>query len=1644
MASRVNTKFVVWMGVAIVVVVGTVAWIGVRMVNVGGEQNIARAEEYAKAGELKKAITEYGKAVNKDRYRVEWIKAWLASIQKFTPPTRQQYQDMYIREYTGALHALFEADRKNIAPFRQYLDERYQYIDRIGSSLALWEGLAKEHEDLIRKFEGSPRDKDILGRYRGLARAGMFEKNPELDAERRDGGLQDLEAALAADPKDSTALLGAASIERGLSSLAAKSGRKAEADALMAKSRARMEKFTQENPDAVRVRLVQIIDVMKQTQLRAVERRERIADADILTAIKPQADALIATIKSLPPERIDASDALMLARWMPGLSEDGQAAAGELLGQLKKSHAADPIFLIGWATLEQDWASKERSQDLSLARLERSNALAGEVVAIPDRPIGLDGFMLFDYRAIALKKQADTTFVLWERERAIMDKEADAAKKEACAAKVKAFKSTLVGLRTDLAKLKGETAPEVLSIDGRLALVDNNIKGARTLITKYNDQTQRTDVSMLMIEAKLLVNDGQFAAAKSVYERVLQIDEINIVALVDLGNLEAQHLSDYKAAAGHLYSASKLYPDRQIKALFLSYLLWSSENPREDPNVKKAVREDPELQALMLDNPTLPICIEAMKIAQGLTGDLPRAIELLSSSLVKHPHDARLSLQLAKFQFASKDSAGARKTLQDCIAAHPENAEIKQALAVLDTSGLDIDAKVKAVLDSVKESAGNEVSKNLARWNVLRTAGSSEAQQARQATDPKAAQTHQAKAMELYQASVAPLAEAAKLDPDNRQVIEARFTDAQFRKELAEMEKRDALARNDRATVDKCDAAIHQAQVNMDAIVVQAQATNLDKVDGLFFKAQAMMSAGKVEESIGFLRQVIAKDSKNQSAFRLLGLALLETGKPAQAVDALRDAVKLRDNDFIAVIAFIDANRAVGQLAEALEFARRYEDRGEIAGNPIFVARLLDLEAAAPGGIKSKAIEGRRTLAKRELKNRENRVALAFLLLNSATPDEADPDIDELIKEDPDDFTAVQLRATRVSQKPDAAGRQLDVPGAVKIIDDFMAKLPPEKLTEDAFIRASRFMVQLKQPEKARQILDAGRKTQKSKDMVIDREIGDVMFEFASQAPDPASAEARLKDCILAYQRVLDGGSEDPQHIVSKRILESLLKTKRFEDMAKLIAKLPPVAQGDPTILLLQAEAFALQNDRAKALRAYDQAVAANPKNPIGFIKRGEYKLQQARAAQDEQLFKDAEADFEQAVRVDPSSVIGRIEMALLYRQTGRDELAVNMFKEAAGLAPGRDSIRAGLINTLEDLGRFSEAAQACEEAAKQFPSDGGWRIKASQIWGRAGNWAKSVEAIGYVWEHTDGKSPDIAAAYVEALINKGDLLSAFNILNSKDIDASKSLLLRMLRARVLVKRNQPVQAADEVRAALALCQPDSILDASVFAAGLVGVYPKPADQVAALDTLESGKPLDGFLGLKAAEIRIRQDGSRPAAVKRLETLASDSPNERIKAAACSLLGSLAFHSKDWEQAGQWFTRGLKLDPDNAELCNNLAYILSNKLDRGTEAMPYALKAVQAYPQNSGFHDTLGACQLAVKDYPTAVRTLTNALRLAANDAERIPVLIHLAQARVRQGEKTEARGLVSRARDLVITNPASRDLYEADLRELDKAIDGK
>lgn len=126
-------------------------------------------------------------------------------------------------------------------------------------------------------------------------------------------------------------------------------------------------------------------------------------------------------------------------------------------------------------------------------------------------------------------------------------------------------------------------------------------------------------------------------------------------------------------------------------------------------------------------------------------------------------------------------------------------------------------------------------------------------------------------------------------------------------------------------------------------------------------------------------------------------------------------------------------------------------------------------------------------------------------------------------------------------------------------------------------------------------------------------------------------------------------------------------------------------------------------------------------------------------------------------------------------------------------------------------------------------------------------------------------------------------------------------------------------------------------------------------------------------------------------AAKKLENIIRESPRD-IQAHA--MMGYILEKTEKLDEALVVFQTILELDPDNGHACNSLAYLHYLKNENLKTALQHARKALEKDKNNPAYNDTMGCILMKLKQYDTADRFFTRALKGAPMDEE---ILTHYA-----------------------------------------------
>jgi len=136
-------------------------------------------------------------------------------------------------------------------------------------------------------------------------------------------------------------------------------------------------------------------------------------------------------------------------------------------------------------------------------------------------------------------------------------------------------------------------------------------------------------------------------------------------------------------------------------------------------------------------------------------------------------------------------------------------------------------------------------------------------------------------------------------------------------------------------------------------------------------------------------------------------------------------------------------------------------------------------------------------------------------------------------------------------------------------------------------------------------------------------------------------------------------------------------------------------------------------------------------------------------------------------------------------------------------------------------------------------------------------------------------------------------------------------------------------------------------------------------------------------------------------------------------------LGMLQEGSGAAAAAETTYRRVIQADPNVPEALNNLAMVIVNRNGDLDEAQSFVEKAVQLNAKAAAYQDTLATVHAKRKDFPKAIATLQNAVRL---DPENVKWRIYLGTVLLDAGQQDKAKAVL---KEVEATQPQPERLSE-------------
>lgn len=864
MASKVNTKFVVVVSVAVVVFLGGMLAAARFLLFKSDTQLAAEGDRAMERGDYELATLSYSKAVSKNKTSTEYLNKWRNALLKTTPGAQVKYTEAW-GNYQNVIRQLAIVQKESIPAQREYLELLGRQAlsgpyNRENNDFVL-----RECDTILAYHQGKPAggEWETLRRYRGLAKVRAYFANPDSKGDLASAGTDDLVAAFGAShDTDSQVGLTLETVLMARANEARRLGKTDDAAQLDAQVADIVARVNAANPNTPAVLLAQIwrdlaMAVKKfQEDSRTAPQDTRKAAEEFKKQNLPRLDAAFGAAKALAPEKLDVDLIAQFRDTESALDPGAKYSRTEELVRLaleKNPNSADLILARAeLASLREDFAS-------GIAQLQT-------VVDMPEPPLCYDGLKLFDQKVQARFIQALWSVKVWQRT-------AEGPAKEAALAAIKDRREKLAGV-------VAKDQPRMMLIDAWLAYIDQDYQRSNQLLGQYHRATRDSDPEALYLSAQVAISLNQLGAAE---QRLLQcrklaptsIPAITLLARVEMG------MQNTERAASLVNEALQLAPENptllEMKKTLQALL---------DPKAK-------------LSNAALQLVLDADRLDKQLeTDNDPKRNEkmrdFLSAGLEPNKFDPAIVQALVNVYLRMGDRDSAMGVVKQAITANPDNKTLQSLRIALSTSD-----PVEAKLALIRAQEGPELDRSIQCYAVLRQAGRD--------ADAKAE-----------------LAKAVQIDAKDARVIEAEFMEAAEAKDWAGAEKFAEEAK--KVDADKCGGRTFTARLQagkgmtIDAIRTMEEVTASGGAQPEAYRllGRLQVVVGRNSDAANSMRSALQLRPNDVPCINDLLRVLVGLDRKEEALALARNSRKYAESDREFYNMWLELENMIGDKALAL------------------------------------------------------------------------------------------------------------------------------------------------------------------------------------------------------------------------------------------------------------------------------------------------------------------------------------------------------------------------------------------------------------------------------------------------------------------------------------------------------------------------------------------------------------------------------------------------------------------------------------------------------------------------------------------------------------------------------------------------------
>jgi tetratricopeptide (TPR) repeat protein len=730
-------------------------------------------------------------------------------------------------------------------------------------------------------------------------------------------------------------------------------------------------------------------------------------------------------------------------------------------------------------------------------------------------------------------------------------------------------------------------------------------------------------------------------------------------------------------------------------------------------------------------------------------------------------------------------------------------------------------------------------------------------------------------------------------------------------------------------------------------LLVSAAACSRDPIqqsNNLVENGNKFFAKEKYREASIMYRKALQKNAKNGEAYYRLGLTELKLGNPSQAVGALRRALDIRPNN----------TDAATKLADIY-----------------LLAYAADPQRGKPALTEIKQISD--SLLKRDPKSFDGLRFAGYLALANNEPEQAIEKFEAAhqVKPDRPDLTLVLaqtlLRSNKAAEAEKLAKETLAAHKTYAPMYDLLIALYLNQNRANEAEQLLKAKVANNPKQEAFRLQLAAYYYETRRPQLMEQEISRLLSDqqdFPHAHLSVGRFFMRIHDLDRAKKEFEEGARANPKDkaVYQKNLVTLLAAQGKYSEATQLVAEVLKDNPKDDQAIALRS-ALQLQSGDPKQIR---MAVTDLQSLVSKESRNADLRLQLGRALLANKQPDQALVQLEEAVKLRPDLIPARVMISQIYSNKGDHNRALQMADEVLKQAPGNLAARLLRTNSLFNLGQHERARQELEQIVKAAPNSVDARYQLAAMTFSERKYKEAAEAFERI-RRDFPNDPRGFMGLVETDVAQNNFKAAMDMLNAELQKDPNRQDLQLALGNVMVRAQ---------------------------------MYDDALRQYAAL---AAKSPNNADLQLRMAET-YRLKGDLNSAIDYFRKATTLAPNDPIPAIRLAmLLDALGRHN----EAKPLYEQVLRIQPDNGVALNNLAYIKAEEGQDLDQALAYAQRAKQRYPQEPNISDTLGWIYIKKNMPDDAIRIYQDLLKKDPNNAT---FRFHLAMALFQKGDRATAK----------------------------------